>query len=226
MTTLPPIPDRIARLPVDYRGFPVPWFVQWFSNGAASDVGEGEPDFRVADQRKLNRAISEKRCWICGDVLGVRKAFTIGPMCAINRVISEPPQHRECAVFAATACPFLTKPRMKRNEKGIPAEAGDAAGIGLKRNPGVACVWITRKFRPFRAKAGNAGILFSLGDPDEVLWFCEGRAATRAEVMASIDSGYPALVDMAKSQGSAAIDQLEYSRTRAMTLLPATEAAA
>ena len=26
---IPPLPPRIAKLPVDERGYPVPWFVQW-----------------------------------------------------------------------------------------------------------------------------------------------------------------------------------------------------
>lgn len=29
MISLPPIPDAIAKLPRDERGYPVPWFVPW-----------------------------------------------------------------------------------------------------------------------------------------------------------------------------------------------------
>lgn len=219
---LPPLPPRIARLPTDHRGFPVPWFVQWFSKDSEpTEFGTGEPDFRVADQRKLLRAVKESRCWICGDILGIHKAFTIGSMCAINRVISEPPQHRDCAIFAATACPFLTNPRMRRNEKDLPEKRVEAAGTALKRNPGVACVWITKSFRLFKPHRGNTGVLFALGDPEEVLWFAEGRPATRNEVWTSIESGLPSLRDEARLQGAHAVQALERQRERTMPLLPA-----
>lgn len=116
MTSTDQIPDRIKRLPVDHRDFPVPWFVQWFDDGKPSDFGIGTADFRVIDARKIGVAIRERRCWVCGDRLGVHLAFLIGPMCAVNRVISEPPSHRECAEFSAQTCPFLSRPRMRRNE--------------------------------------------------------------------------------------------------------------
>lgn len=216
-----PMPERITRLPISPAGFPVPWFVQWFDNGQPCDFGQGVPDFRVADQRKLVAAVKQNRCYVCGEQLGQFKAFVIGPMCAINRTIAEPPNHRDCAIFSATACPFLSRPRMKRNTKDIPGEAVDAPGFGIKRNPGVACVWITKSYRLTRAHGGNAGVLFQLGAPTEVLWFAEGRGATRDEVMASIDSGYPLLLEMAEKDGPAGIAALAEYRERAMPLLPA-----
>jgi len=212
------MPLRIMRLPISPAGYPVPWFVQFFEKGVPTDFGSGEPDFRVADARKLIRAIKESRCWICGDMLGRNKTFTIGPMCAINRVISEPPQHRECSIFSAMACPFLTKPRMRRNENDLPEQRVEAPGAPIKRNPGAVCVWTTRTFKPFKVQGG---ILFSLGDPTETLWFAEGRSATRDEVLASIDSGYPLLLDMAKREGHRAVEELQHQRQQAMLLLPA-----
>lgn len=218
---LPTMPARIKRLPVDRRGFPVPWFVQWFRDGQPSEPREGEPDFRVADMRKMSRAIKERRCWCCGETLGVHLAFVIGPMCAINRTISEPPNHLECAEFSAKGCPFLSRPRMRRNEKDVPEQGQEPAGHGLKRNPGVACVWVTRGYRLFRPHAGNPGVLFALGAPEKVLWFAEGREATRAEVMASINGGLPALKEIAAQEGPSALIALQSSITRAIPLLPA-----
>jgi len=110
---LPALPPRIARLARDRRGFPVPWFVATI---------DGEPDFRVVDTPKLAVAIRQHRCWVCGEQLGVHLAFPIGPTCVANRVTAEPPVHRECAEFSARACPFLTKPRMRRNAQGLPEE--------------------------------------------------------------------------------------------------------
>ena len=41
---LPERPDHIMRLPVDGRGYPVPYFASYF---------DGKPDFRVIDRDKV-----------------------------------------------------------------------------------------------------------------------------------------------------------------------------
>lgn len=220
------MPKRIARLPRDHRGFPVPWFVQWYCEGAPSERGVGQPDFRVIDSPKIAVAHNRKLCWICGEPRGVHLAFNIGPMCAINRTISEPPSHLDCAEFSAKACPFLSQPRMRRNEKDLPEDRNDAAGFGLKRNPGVACIWVTRTYKPFRPIIGKPGVLFEIGEPEQVLWICEGRPATRAEVWASIESGLPSLEELAVAEGNGAPEALKGYVARMMPLLPPPEAGA
>ena len=153
------MPDRIRRLPISPTGYPVPWFVAWFDkDGKPGEDGQGTPDFRVVHPKKIVTAVGRKLCWVCGTPLGIFKCFVIGPMCAVNRVISEPPSHRECAVWSARAsCPFLSKPNMVRNDKGMYDADGkfifqEAAGLALKRNPGAVCVWVTKSFRPFNAQ--------------------------------------------------------------------------
>ncbi len=214
------IPAKMRHLPVSPTGFPVPWFVAWFDGGNPCEARKGVPDFRVIDTPKMGIAIKQKRCWVCGDRLGVHMAFVIGPMCALNRVISEPPSHRDCAIFSATACPFLSQPKMRRNERNMYDAGVQAPGFGLKRNPGCACVWITRKYKPFRPHAGADGVLFQLGEPEETLWFANGRKATRAEVMASIDSGLPSLRELAEQDGAEAVSFLNRQHREAMSLLP------
>src|SRR6266403_5903520 len=110
---LPPLPARMKQLPLDHRGYPVPYFVSYI---------DGVPDFRAADINKLRRAVKEQRCWLCGDHLGVHRTFVIGPMCCVNLVSSEPPCHLECAKYAAEACPFLLHPNSVRREANMPEE--------------------------------------------------------------------------------------------------------
>lgn len=214
-----PVPPRMQRLAISPEGYLVPWFVTWFADGKPADYGVGEPDFRVADTAKLVRAIKERRCWVCGDRLGKHLAFVIGPMCAVNRVTSEPPTHRDCAIFSARACPFLSRPRMRRNEKDVP-DHPDAPGLAIMRNPGAMCIWITSSFKTFRPHRGGDGIMFQLGEPSGTLWFANGREATRADVEHSIATGLPILQEMAVAEGPEAVAALNHMHRAAMLLLP------
>jgi hypothetical protein len=204
------LPERMRRLPISPQGFPVPWFVARI---------DGQYDFRAIGQDKLARAVKQRLCWLCGETLGRHLAFVIGPMCAINRVSSEPPCHLECAEYAVKACPFLTQPRMRRNEKDLPA--GEIAGVAIMRNPGATLIWITRTFRVFRPDRRKAGVLFQLGNPEHVFYYCEGRPATRAEVLESINSGMVFLRGEATREGAAADQQLDRQYKEALQLLPA-----
>ncbi len=203
------VPRRLTHRPRDERGYIVPWFVAWI---------DGKPDFRIVDAAKFKPAIEQKRCWVCGETLGAYLAFCIGSMCAINRTISEPPSHRDCAIYSARVCPFLTLPRAQRRRANLPEEhLKEPAGIGIARNPGAVCIWITKSYRIVRV---DNGILFRLGDPIETVWFCEGREATRAEVLASIESGYPLLEETAREEGEAGLARLALMREEAMKLVP------
>jgi hypothetical protein len=203
-----PMPDRIRRLPLSPKNMPVPWFVAFI---------DGVPDFRVIGPGKIAEAWKRHKCWVCGDVLGANLAMTLGPMCAINRTISEPPAHRECAIYSCMACPFLSNPRMRRNERGLPDDGQDAAGFGIKRNPGAVAVWITRGVWPFKV---HNGVLFTFDDPTEVLWFANGREATRAEVDHSISTGLPILFAEAEKEGPSAVAALRKAIARAEQYLP------
>jgi hypothetical protein len=204
-----PLPARLSRRPVSERGFPVPWFVSRINN---------KWDFVNVDPRKILDAYQRKICWLCGESLGTFRCFVIGPMCSINRVSSEPPAHRDCAEYAVRACPFLARPNAKRNDKAHLGEFDDIPGMAIEHNPGATLIWVTKRYHPFRA--GN-GILFQLGEPAEVYWYAEGRAATRAEILAAIDKGLPLLRKAAEDEGPDAVRDLEGYIKRAMPLVPA-----
>lgn len=200
---LPPLPPRMRSLPIDERGYPVPYFVAWI---------DGKPDHRVMDHEKLRTALLLDRCWMCGDKLGGFKSFCIGPMCAITRTISEPPSHLECLRYAAQACPWMTRPHAKRRAANLPENA-TFSDHGLRRNPGAVCVWTTRQFWK-RRDPSTGGVLFEIGDPFAAEWFAEGRSATREEVDESIRTGLPFLIDMAQAQDAqnskiGAMDELD-----------------
>lgn len=192
------IPSRIAKLPVSDHGFPIPWF--------AATV-EGKRDFRVVDEKQMDYAVRHKRCWVCGEPLGKFMAFVIGPMCGINRTISDPPSHLECATFSALNCPFLSRPLAKRNSKDV-EHLGTAAGFGIKRNPGVSGVWVTTDYKRFRAYHGAEGFLFEIGKPESLTWYANGRVATDEEVIESVVTGLPYLKETATAQSPQAKAEL------------------
>ena len=206
----PDAPPQIAALKLDERGFPVPWFVPWI---------DGKPEFRAIDPRAPGYAHRNGICWICGKPFrGAARAFTIGPMCAVNRVAPEPPEHLECARFAVVACPFLSRPMAKRRSTDdLPHQA--PAGNMIERNPGVALIWLTRSYRAEKQPEG--GLLFRVGSPISCEWFAEGRTATRAEVLESITTGVPILALMAYEEGQEAVEMLVRQTERAMRLIPA-----
>jgi len=186
------MPDRMKLLPIDARGYPVPWFVAWV---------DGQPEFRAMDPAKWRQAVTEKRCWVCGGILGKWLTFVIGPMCAINRTTAEPPSHTNCATWSAKNCPFLSRPKMVRREDdtiNIEVCAANVAGEMIARNPGVTLLWTTRTYTVYRDQKGSP--LIEIGDASAISWYREGRPATRAEVEESIVTGLPFLVEACEKE--------------------------
>jgi hypothetical protein len=208
----PDAPMNIRRLPVEGRGFPVPWFLSW--------EGVGEPDFRFVHPHRAIHAHQLGLCWICGGKLGRIKTFAIGPMCAVNRVSAEPPSHPECATFAAEACPFLSRPLAKRAPPPNDWKAFDATpGIMIERNPGVTLLWGCLRYTVFRPDL-DRGILFQIGPPERLRWMCEGRDAAREEVLESIRTGLPNLLEVAREDGPEGLEELRQATAAALKLVP------
>jgi hypothetical protein len=202
------IPNQMRKLPISDRGYPVPKFVPWI---------DGKPEFRGYSGKHRNDCLRLGVCWLCGKPLGPFMTFVIGPMCAVNRISSEPPNHHVCAKYAARACPFLTQPRMRRNEEDMP-EHDDAPGIMLRRNPGVAMLWTCKKYTIVRCPDGY---LFQVGDPERIEFFAEGRTATREEILHSMETGLPALLEAAELDGPEAVAEAQTQYQQALELVPA-----
>lgn len=207
-----PVPKRLARRPLTDKGFPVPWFAS-FIDGAWNLV--------AVDPRKIPYAIRKRICWICGEPLGQYLCFVIGPMCSINRISSEPPSHRDCAEYAVRACPFLSRPRMRRNDaarEAVGSGAHTVPGIMVEHNPGANLIWVTKSFRI--VPDHKDGWLIEVGPPVETLWFAEGRKATRAEILAAFEKGLALQRPLAESEPGG-IEALEADLAEAMKLIPA-----
>jgi hypothetical protein len=79
-------------------------------------------------------------------------------------------------------------------------------------------LWITTSYSLVRDDHG--GLLFGLGNPVSLCWVAEGRTATRAEVLESIETGLPILRELAEKEGPQAIATLEHQLSNAIKLIP------
>jgi hypothetical protein len=203
------MPKNITKLPVDERGYPVPWFVA---------IVDGKPDLRIADGRKLLKAVQKKLCWVCGQPLSPSGfTFVVGPMCAVNRISSEPPSHVKCAEWSAEACPFLIQREKRRRYNDLPEGGIKPPGTMIERQPGVALLWTCHNYKYEIVRTG--GRLFHMGDPDSLRWMREGREATREEILESINTGLPALRETCETLQE--LHALKQATEVALQLVPA-----
>lgn len=208
---MPPMPPRIAKLP--RKGiYPVPFFVAKVN---------GVYDFRMVRPETMQQCIEQHLCWICGEKMWKPQCFVVGPMCVVNHTSAEPPSHRECAEFAVLACPFMLNPQMvRREDEQTKALEGNVAGNMIKRNPGVMALWTTKFWAMFND--GRGGVLFNFQDPVHVSWWREGRRATTAEVLESIESGLPNLKAMIPPGDKESEEHLNALVVKALKLVAAT----
>lgn len=205
------IPDKMRRLPVDERGYPVPWFVAW--------VG-GKPDHRIMDTPKWYVAMRKRRCWLCGGPLGKFATFVLGPMCMVNRTSAEPPTHLECAKFAVQACPFLTLPRAQYRSAKLPTNVTANVDM-LTHNPGATVLWTCDHWAAFDTlDSADHHQLVTFGDPKGVQCWTQGRRATRGEMLDAIARGLPSLQRIADAEGGDAPRRLARAVDDAMFWLP------
>ena len=195
---------------VNGRGVPVPFFVAYI---------DGKPDFRIADPHKMLACVRRNVCWLCGETLGRNRVFVVGPISTITRTSGEPPSHLECAQYAVKVCPFLIQPSRPYRDSDKPVGV-EPPGINIKRNAGVIALWTTRQYG---AKRDGTGVLFRMGASDSVVWYAEGRLATRAEVSVALDSGLPLVLQQVDSEEDTKDVTRAYAR--ALNYLPAAPAA-
>lgn len=96
-----PTPHRIALLPKDERGYPIPTSVY---------VKDGKHDFRVLDPHKWAYHASRRLCGLCGEVFGQYVCFVGGGKSIDARLFTDLGMHRDCARYALMVCPFLAAP--------------------------------------------------------------------------------------------------------------------
>lgn len=157
-----PMPERIAALPRDGRGYPVPWFVP---------VIDGKPDMQLLDERKQLRAIKERRCAVCGEPVGYWIAFITGPLGVANRVVNDPGMHEECARYAIAVCPFIARAGARRAAKHHPDSERAIGGVDAR--PDRMALYVTRSYRAISPDGRN--VLIRMAPAARIEWFVDGQ---------------------------------------------------
>lgn len=113
-----PVPERMAHLPLDKRGYPI------FFGAMIDD--DGTPYFTVNDDRKRELMVAHDLCSICGKTLLRGRWFAGGPASAFHErgAYIDMPMHDECVHYALRACPYLAAPRYGREVGQRQAESG------------------------------------------------------------------------------------------------------
>lgn len=96
------IPDLMRKLPLDSRGYPIPYVVL--------NDDKGCPHFKINDDTKSDECIAKNLCTICGTKMDRTSMWLLGgPQSAFHPKGSfvEPPVHRECGLYALQVCPYL-----------------------------------------------------------------------------------------------------------------------
>lgn len=159
------MPPRIAALSRDQRGYPIPYTV-WYDT-------ENKPDFRVIDPSKWKRAAHHRCCGICGEPLGARMAFIGGPSAIEHRLFTDLPAHRDCAVYALQACPFVAAPNFAY-ARSYPDGTSATQHMDIAR-PELFGMGITRSYQIARLPDGHQVMI---ANPfEEIEWWKHGQKA-------------------------------------------------
>jgi hypothetical protein len=102
------IPRRMAKLPRDPRGYPIP-------DGVYRDK-DGRAHFTINDEGRRLQHFARGLCPICGQLLQRVRWFVGGPRSAFEPrgAYIDLPMHDECCHYALRVCPYLAAPRYAR----------------------------------------------------------------------------------------------------------------
>lgn len=104
-----PMPPRIAALPREHRGLPIPFISMVDKTGRAH--------LTVNDAEKAHLCDVQDRCAICGARFKREPRWYVGgPGSAFHAqgAYLDPPVHFDCGRYALQVCPFIAAPRYVR----------------------------------------------------------------------------------------------------------------
>jgi hypothetical protein len=136
-----PMPERIAQLPRDPRGWPIFKTIQ---------QANGHYNFLAVVPERVVECADGRLCGICGEPLSYWIHFVGGSLSVANRTFTEPPMHMECLSYAMAVCPFLAVPSYRRIENRpdrLPADEKMADPTGTPLEGERFAIYRTRDYK-------------------------------------------------------------------------------
>ena len=176
------MPERIAALDRDHRGYPIPFVV--------FRELDGRPDFVVNDATRTWQAALEELCHICGQELETRQPwFGGGPGNALLNgdvaVYIDGPAHHDCLRYALQACPHLAGQLLKPVQ--LQAVTQRLAGQGVRTVDntviaGVPAVFVAVQAHVYRADRRGDHLVYEVLKPfRKVEYWAKGELLPRDE---------------------------------------------
>lgn len=181
MRQLIPIPEFLKHLPVDERGYVIPYFATYV---------DGKPDFRLLNISKQETCIKYNKCAVCGKKLidGVYY-FISGPMGFLNQVSTDPAMHKECAEYSLKVCPHLLYQNAERRHTNLPTgtlQDKDVPYMGMDKPPYVMLVK-AKKFKTIPAPTNNSKLIKYSAATAEIFKYVDGILQGTGEIITADD---------------------------------------
>ncbi len=194
-----PIPTKMQHLPLDKRGFPIPYIVLVDDNGT--------PHFKINDDRKMQIVIRWKWCAICGKPMRDDMWLVGGPMSAFhpNGAYVDTPVHEDCGHYALQVCPYLASKGYNTYAPIDKLKNVKAENIGIyvdpTLNPNRPKLFVFQKITGFKKHTVMMGIRHIVPEKPylDIRFYDKGQRLTDLEALALIFEHNPEVAVIAES---------------------------
>lgn len=170
------MPPKIAALPRDARGYPIPYIVLRDADGNAI--------LGANDYVRVVKSIRDRLCHVCGQPLGKTVWLVGGPASALangdHGAWGDGPLHDVCMRYAMAVCPYLAHRTVKPMAEITERRATEAGATMLPDIPGIGgmpVVFVAVAVRQWRVEGGP---VFIAPKPyDDITYWQDGHQLRR-----------------------------------------------
>ncbi len=186
-----PIPEILAALPRDSRGYPIP-------KGVWCDPETGEYDFRILDQQVRVEALKKKLCAISSQPLLEREYWFIGcPASFTGRLFVDGPMRYEAAEFSMMTCPYLALAQSRHRRAGM-EDKFRPAGTSLEKSS----ILMLGMSKSYRLEEMEDFIYVRAGPWRAVSWWRNGQRLSKPEAIELLAEVAPEIDLLRGARGS------------------------
>jgi hypothetical protein len=176
-----PLPPKMRNLERDKRGYPVPYVV-------VRDI-KGTPRFQINDENRVNNALENDLCAVCGNKMGEDRWLVGGPLSAFHPhgAYIDTPTHKECLHYALKVCPYLAISKYQARIDLLNVREGDFPDTLMFQNPTQdderVPFFVAVKIRSFKVTRPRLGERYLHPDRDylDLEYWNDGKMITELE---------------------------------------------